>query len=89
VVGWQAALGEKFLDVTVGERNRRYHPTAQVITAGSKWRHLNKGGRDCRTLAAYQDADDEATAFQLFLSQPFYKSTSAANRWWTSVRVSV
>jgi hypothetical protein len=35
--------------------NRRYHPTAQVITAGSKWRHLNKGGRDFRTLAAYQD----------------------------------
>jgi hypothetical protein len=26
-----------------------------VITAGSKWRHLNKGGRDFRMLAAYQD----------------------------------
>jgi hypothetical protein len=26
-----------------------------VITAGSKWGHLNKGGRDFRTLAAYQD----------------------------------
>jgi hypothetical protein len=31
------------------EQNRRYHPTAQVTTAGSKWRHLNKGGRNVRT----------------------------------------
>jgi len=40
VVGWKASLG--------------YHPTAQVISAGSKWRHLNQAGRDFHTLAAYQ-----------------------------------
>jgi hypothetical protein len=34
--------------------NRRYQPTAQVITAGSKWRHLNKGGLGFRIPAGYQ-----------------------------------
>ncbi len=30
--------------------NRKYQPTAQVITAGSKWRHLNKPA----VISAYQ-----------------------------------
>ncbi|HZT30114.1 MAG TPA: hypothetical protein VFA33_09545 [Bryobacteraceae bacterium] len=36
----EPALGEQFLDVAIEEReNRRYDPTAKVITAGSKVRN--------------------------------------------------
>src|SRR4029077_20492983 len=44
----------------IGEResleseNRKYQPTAQVMMAGSKWRHLNKGGLGLHTKASYQ-----------------------------------
>jgi len=54
----KSPLDEKFFDPPIGEGKSQYHPIAQVITAGSKWRHLNNGGRDLGMPAAYQTVLD-------------------------------
>ena len=42
VVGMQTTLGEQLLDLTVRERERKYHPSASRMTSGSNCRHLNR-----------------------------------------------
>ena len=55
------------LPVLTGAReNRKYQPTAQVMMDGSKWRHLNKGGRGLRTKASCQDRVSPIPALQHF-----------------------
>jgi hypothetical protein len=50
VVDLDAALGEEFFDVAVGQAKRRYQPTASTITSGGKRKpaKVERGGIDWR-----------------------------------------
>jgi hypothetical protein len=53
MVGCQAPLSKKFLDIAVRKRKSQIPAYgAQVITAGSKCRHLNKAGRDLHSISS-------------------------------------
>ena len=69
VAGGDAPLGEEFLDVPIGQGESQMPATAQVMMAGSKWRHLNKDGRDSHTNASYQGRVRPFPPLQHFLER--------------------
>jgi hypothetical protein len=46
MINAQAPFGHQFLQIAVGEANRRYHLTHSMMIWASKWRPRNKASRE-------------------------------------------